>query len=193
MACRGGPEACPAISLQVADPRMPALQMDRVRRLRESRIGERARSDCSDIGQAFRFPENRRTAVGTKVKGHPKSAVGLACIKAGTTTRGDVLVTKECGNSVGAPGAPLAGEAVAERYFLGFALADDAKASAGTGCCSCHGNFSAWSGFRMGRPFGASDARQRKMAQGLMPAPYCLFLKCSCRPRRFPLAFRCSR
>jgi hypothetical protein len=37
----------PQSPLQVADPRMPALQMDGIRRLRKSWIGERIRGNCS--------------------------------------------------------------------------------------------------------------------------------------------------
>src|ERR1700688_1354820 len=113
---------------------MPAFQIDRIRRLRESRIGERSCCNRRHLRQAFRFPEHRRTAVGTEVKGPPKAAIGPAGIKAGASMRDDVLLAKECGDAVGAAGALLAGEAVAERYFLGFALADNAQASAGTSC-----------------------------------------------------------
>ena len=117
---------------------MPALQMDGIRGLRESRISERAGGDRSGVGQALRFPEHRRTAVGTEVKGHAKSAVGPARIEAGAAMRRDVPVAKEGGDAVGTAGALLASEAVAERYFLGFALADGSKGSTGTSGRSCN-------------------------------------------------------
>jgi hypothetical protein len=77
----------PQSPLQVSDPRMAGLQIDCVRRLRKSRIGERARGNRRQIGQAFRLPEHGRTAVGTEVEGHTKSAVGLARIELGAAIR----------------------------------------------------------------------------------------------------------
>jgi hypothetical protein len=114
----------PQSPLQIADPRMAAFEMDGARGLRERRIGKRACGDRRRVGQAFRFPEHRRAAVGTEVEGHAKSAVALARIEAGAAVGGDVLVAKEGGDAVGAAGALLAGEAAAERHFLRFALAE---------------------------------------------------------------------
>ena len=116
---------------------MPILKMDRIRGFRESRIGERPCGNRGHIGQAFRFPEHRRTTVGTEVEGHPKSAVGRARMEAGVTTRDDVLLAKVGADAVGAAGSLLVGEAAAKRYSLGFAFAYVTKASAGT--CGCSG------------------------------------------------------
>jgi len=93
---------------------MARLQVDGVRRLRKSRIGKRACGNRCQIGQAFRFPEHRRTAVRTEVEGHRKSAVGLSHVKLGAAMDRDVLVAKESGDAVRAACALLAGEAVAK-------------------------------------------------------------------------------
>ena len=69
--------------LEIADPRMARLQMDRVRRLREARIGKGARGNGGQLGRALRFPEHRRAATRTEVKGHRKSALALAHVDAG--------------------------------------------------------------------------------------------------------------
>jgi hypothetical protein len=63
---------------------MVPLQMDRVRRLRESGIGKRAGGNCHEIGRALQLSERRRTAVGTEVEDHRESAVSLAGIEAGS-------------------------------------------------------------------------------------------------------------